>query len=283
LGDKAVLDQYIKPVLETLRKTKRYERLLNNIARSGFTDKSLIFEALFAYSFELRDLVLQYEEDANAENNECVDFALRTSTGKQFFFELVRPEPSQAIQKAWQKSNVLELSSRHEDPNFRTQRQTTRLQEKLRDKIGKFPEPHENIFSVIVVNCDNFHGGTFDDDHCRMVMYGRTRNWAYQEYDEGNRIEGILEPNNKRGNKDGTYADIRRKITSIIFVPSLSLYTSEFDEQYNLLDKSFLASNYHRSTNHLKDFRTTFRKLPVFEGVEEISPPSPTVPQNTES
>ena len=114
------------------------------------------------------------------------------------------------------------------------------MQEKLLEKVEKFPEPAEAIFSTIVVDYSAFHFGHFDGEDCRMVLFGRTQNPYFQEYWNGKPIVGILHPgNNRRGAKE-----FRERVTAVVFIP---------EKDVNLLDKAFVLMNVCRSESHLRE------------------------------
>jgi hypothetical protein len=118
---------------------------------------------------------------------------------------------------------------------------TIRMQEKLLEKVYKFPAPTDNIFSSIVVDCSSFHFGHFDGEDCSMVMFGRTQNLYFQEFWNGMSIKGLLDSrNNNRGAEE-----FRNRITSVIFVPK---------KTSDLLDRAYLLLNVLRSSQHLEAF-----------------------------
>lgn len=75
--------------LSYLEKTGRYTRLLKNIASAN--DKSnflaAIFEASFAFNFEIADHPLEYEVKQSKTNNSSIDFLRRMESGTLVYFE----------------------------------------------------------------------------------------------------------------------------------------------------------------------------------------------------
>jgi hypothetical protein len=133
------------------------------------------------------------------------------------------------------------LESRHENQYLTPEALTIRMQEKLLEKVGKFPEPTDDVFSTIVVDCDAFHFGHFDDEHCRMVIFGRTQNPCWQEHWNSKPIKGILNPGyHGRGAKE-----FRDRVTAVIFVPK---------KKVELLEKAFLVLNESRLRSHLETY-----------------------------
>lgn len=153
------------------------------------------------------------------------------------------------------------LESNHPNEHLSPEAQSIRLQEKLLEKVVKFPEPIENVFCTIVVDCTNFHFGHFDPDDCRMVMYGRTKVPEFQEFWGDSPVLGLLNPSLKK-----KYAeDFRSKITAVIFIPKI---------EANLLSNGFLILNHHRPNNHLQEFWTTLRHNEVFHRLKYLPFPS---------
>ena len=152
------------------------------------------------------------------------------------------------------------LEGGHHNPHLRPQAQTIRMQEKLPEKVEKFPEPAETIFSTIVVDCSAFHFGHFDGEDCRMVLFGRTQIHNFQEYWNGKPIAGILHPeNNKRDAKE-----FRERVTSVVFIP---------EKDINLFDKAFILMNICRSESHLKAFWLKLKTSSVLGKVRYVPLP----------
>lgn len=154
------------------------------------------------------------------------------------------------------------LESGSPNPYLRPEAQTIRLQEKLLEKVEKFPAPVANIFSIIVVDCSSFRFGHFDGEDCRMVMYGKTRNAYLQELWDGDPIIGLLNDHyDKKGAKE-----FRERITAVIFVPDISIHDS--------FGKAFIVLNEHRPEDHLKAVWLKLKKHPVLHKTR-YAPPVP--------
>lgn len=248
----------------------RYGKLLSKLEEVSPPPDSFIFEAMFAYVSEKSGLSFQYEINVNPNNNTTIDFVYEEIDKYKLCFELLSPDLSESLKMETEpqctdiegiKSYEVLLESNQPNEHLRPEAQTIRLQEKLLEKVEKFPEPIDNVFSTIVVDCTNFHFGHFDPDDCRMVMYGRTRVPEFQEFWGYSPTLGLLNPSLKK-----KYADnFRTKITSVIFIPKLS---------YNLLQDGFLILNHHRPNNHLQEFWTTLRKYDVFHRLKYLPFPS---------
>jgi hypothetical protein len=266
--------QNLDVVLDKLRGTGRYTRLIKRIEQSESNNASLVFEALFAYSFEVKELALEYERNVNRENNTSVDFVHEDKVRDEFCFELVSPEMSEELKKEFYKPTEKEsietygvdLSTNHPNQFLRPEALTLRLQEKLGEKLDKFPDDLESSFSLIVINCREFHFGDFDAEDCRIVMYGKPQNPCFTEYWEGHRIEGLLEESNQRNRAP----DFRKRVTAVVFVPQVPY--SAVDGTHNLFDAAFIVLNHHRSTSHKQRFIAAFSNLVPFRKVRWIGP-----------
>ncbi|MEJ2324265.1 MAG: hypothetical protein P8Y77_05690, partial [Nitrospirota bacterium] len=196
------LDPRIIEILDFLRPFGKYASIVDNIERSDPPRPSFVFEALFAYALERHGISLDYEVNVTPLNDTAVDFVYGDEGGNKLCFELLSPEMSDELRQrclpiktgiegisTWE---VL-LESGHPHPHQRPEALTIRMQEKLLEKIDKFPDPSDDIFSIIVVNCESFHWGCYDGEDARMVMYGRTVNPIFQEFWGGEPIKGLLD------------------------------------------------------------------------------------------
>jgi hypothetical protein len=251
------MNKRIEDIVANLTRLGRYSRLLNCISEPVL--QSFLFELLFANVLETNGLELSYEVGIRPGTNATVDFVHEDNDGTRLAFELVSPEMSNQLKaesapietgtKGVSTWSVL-LEGSHHNPHLRPQAQTIRMQEKLLEKVDKFPEPAEGIFSTIVVDCSAFHFGHFDGEDSRMVFFGRTQNPYFQEYWSDKPIMGILNPdNNRRGAKE-----FRERITAVVFIP---------EKDVNLFDKAFLLMNVCRSESHLRAFWLKLKSIPV--------------------
>ena len=223
-----------------LIKHNKYSKLIGKLDETSPPPRSFIFEAVFAYSSIKSDLDLQYEINVTPNNNTTIDFVCEIDDKHKLCLELLRPDLSEPLRVATEPQNTdidgvksweVLLESNHPNEHLRPEAQTIRLQEKLLEKVEKFPEPSDYIFSTIVVDCTEFHFGHFDPDDCRMVMYGKTKVPELQEFWGKHPILGLLNPSlNKRQSQE-----FRRKLTSVIFIPEITDY---------LLKNSFLVLNH---------------------------------------
>lgn len=261
--------QYFKKIKDELSGIDRYKRLISEVNKVYPPLDSFLFEAIFAYHAEKSGLPFKYEVNVNPYNDTTVDFVF-TDDEYKFCCELLCPELSESLKLATTPQNTdiegikyyeVNMGSNHPNEHMRPEAQTIRMQEKLLEKICKFPVPIETIFCIIVVNCKYFHFGHFDPDDCNMVMYGKTKVPEFQEYWGNSQILGLLNPSlNKK------YAiDFRAKVTAVIFIPTISIGST---------NDGFLILNHHRSKQHLEKFWDILRKYEVFQKLKYL--PFPT-------
>ena len=243
------MEDFVSKARNFLEKLGRYGDLLKK------TEPSHMFEIIFAYSFEVEGISLEYEAKLRDSSGKSADFLYTTQDDKKLCFELYRPEQSKPIKEEIERLSkqsewgyALELSSRDEREHFRPEAQTIRLQDMLLGKVDKFPLPSNEIFSIFVVNCQEVHLGSFDGDDARMVMYGKTSNPAYQEYWNSGRVLGLCEESLPKKKAD----EFRSKISAVVFIPKLTL---------RLFCGAYIAANTARSVEHRKMLWDEIRKL----------------------
>ena len=231
---------------------------------------SFVFEALFANCLESSGIPLDYEVNVNANNNSSVDFCFQKREYGKFCFELLRPEMKDELKKEFETIDDqgfygISLSRDHEKEYLRPEAQTIYLQEKLLEKVDKFPALQEtDCYSTIVVDCSNIHFGHFDEEDCRMVMFGRTANPINQEewlhHGKKHNILGLLEHGLKKRNAKA----FREKVTSVIFIPEISL---------TLLKDAYVTLNIHRVDSHQRRFKNTLLNMSPFQNLHWIEMP----------
>lgn len=264
-------DFLLEKIIPYLKGLGQYTSLINKIESSNNKLTSYIFEALFAYTLESNGMQLAYEVNISS-NNSTVDFVYTEASNNTICFELLSPEMSDELKRECtlketdingykiHKYEIL-LEGSHWNAYFRPQAQTIRIQEKLLEKVDKFPSPSDNIFSVIVIDCTNFHFGHFDGEDCSMVIYGRTREPLLQEFWGCEPIKGLLDNTyNRRGAKE-----FRERVSSVIFIP---------EKSFELFNKAFIVLNNHRSKIHLETFHQKLTKQSVFSKLKYVPPPS---------
>ena len=217
---------YLLEVTNQLEKLGKYGTLVKKLRDSNMRNMSFAFEALFAYCLESNGMSLDYEKNLNSKNDSDVDFYYQKGD-YGYGFELLRPEMKDELKAEYLKIDDnglfgVELTQDYDKEYLRPEAQTIFLQDKLLEKVYKFPPPTTIFFSIIVIDCSNIHFGHFDDEDCRMVMYGKTANPLRQEKwlhnHQKSRILGLLEKENRKRNA----RDFREKITGVIFVPEIT-------------------------------------------------------------
>lgn len=260
----------LKKIISYLKETDRYRKLLDRI--SDPIDKADIFEMLFAHTFEINNMVLEYEVNIKPDSDTTVDFVFKDGSGSPLCFELTRPEMSEVLKgecepkdsdvegiKEWE---VL-LESGQTNEYLRPEALTIRMQEKILGKVEKFPDSSDDCFSIIVVDSSNFHFGHFDSEDCRMVIFGKTKLSLLQENWEGKLIEGMLDKNySKRG-----ASEFRKRTSAVIFIPKVNE-----DSVSNLFDGAFIVLNTNRSNKHLKKLKEKISKYKIFNKIEFVDP-----------
>jgi len=214
----------LEEMVQLLKKTERFKSLVDRYNKDS-RDRSFWFELAFACWMESKGSNVKYEVNANPDNDSSIDFALDLHECR-CLFELLRVETSDEInayieaqkkQDSSFKPYQLLLKSDHKKPHFRTAAQTIRMQEKILEKVRKFPGPKQTILSIIVCDCSTIHLGMLDDEDVRIAMFGKPKNPILRERWNGVKLKGMYETNYKFRNSD----DFRKRINAVIFVPKL--------------------------------------------------------------
>lgn len=255
---------YFADVIKRLEKSGKYGELLKKLQDTNLSDMSFVFEALFANCFEASGISLDYEVNVNVDNDSQVDFYFQMGEHSKFCFELLRPKMKDELKNEYKKVDHdgffgVELTQDHKDIYLRPEAQTIYLQEKLLEKVRKFPSPQTNYYSIIVADCSNIHFGHLDDEDCRMVMFGKTNNPVWQEAwlheHRKSRILGLLEKELIK--RDAKL--FRERITSVIFVPEVSI---------NPLKGAYISMNIHRANNYKDEFRNKLLSIPPLQNLQ---------------
>jgi hypothetical protein len=264
-GEHSGMHMCVENIVANLSRSGRYSGLLNRIGDP--VSPSFLFELLFANALEKSGVLLNYEV-AVRSGAKTVDFVNDDGDGAHLCFELTSPEMGNELKREYASSKTesegistysVQLSSNHDNEYLRPEALTLRMQEKLLDKVDKFPDPTDSVFSVIVVDCSAFHFGCFDGEDCRMVVFGKTSEPAFQEDWRGSQIRGILDPaDDRRG-----APEFRERITAVVFVP---------EKKVELLDQAFLVLNVSRSRNHLERFWSRCRAVSVLSNLKHVPP-----------
>ncbi|HUJ16934.1 MAG TPA: hypothetical protein VL197_02990 [Nitrospirota bacterium] len=140
------MDKRTEDIIAMLTRLGRYSRLFNSITDP--IPQSFLFELLFANTLETNGVELNYEVNIRPSTKTSVDFVHDNNDGTRLCFELVSPEMSDQLKQGSapvkteiegvSKWSVL-LESGHKNPHLRPEAQTIRMQEKILEKVEKFP------------------------------------------------------------------------------------------------------------------------------------------------
>jgi len=253
-GDPVALDD-IKDVRRYLEAVGRYDALLDR-HNAAPVDRSIWFEMVFAYWLEDTGTHLAYEIPKNPENDSSIDF-VATAGGHEYLMELVRIENSEEVAAHVEEQMraygiyALLLKGDHHNQYFRTAAQLIRVQEKILEKVAKFPRPDGGRVACVVVDCSNIHAGGIDDEDIRMTVFGRARNPNWQEYWGKQRLLGLFEAEfGARG-----IELLRERVNVIIFVNKLAP---------GALSTSFFAVNPFMAGGEV------LRRIPAFGKLQQV-------------
>jgi hypothetical protein len=254
-------------LISLLRETGRYPTLVRNLESADWPARSFIFEAIFAGKFEAAKCPLRYEASVNRSSTESMDFAYPATGTPRVCFELVSPRMSDPLRRNYGPHATpipgllvegASLSGDDPDEHLRPEAQTIRLQEKVLEKVGKLPEPADDVFAVLVVDCTDINFGMLDQEDCRMLMFGRTRFAPAQEFWRGARVRGLLEETNT--SRGATL--LRERASAVILVTEIA---------WDPLPGSFLVLNNLRSHTHVAGLRGELRQLPPIATLVEVA------------
>jgi len=222
---------YISPFckkLELLSSRKRYDRLLRSLFSS--TDiaefNAYVFEALFAYDFESKGQVLQYEVKQLPSGNSSIDFCYNFDDKRTIYFELrlvkQRSNITDSINSQIKAFNSYEIELDGNDDKQEIIRLQNLLLSKCQDATGmpiKFRETKEGIYNFIVVNISEIQLTMFDEWDALLTAYGDPKVPYY--YRLG--IFGLFQKLNVKSNvnKENLYnkfKHFRETIHGILFI-----------------------------------------------------------------
>jgi len=218
------IEEIDKTIIPFLTSKGNYSQLIS-LFKSQKT-QGHAFELYFAYAMEHSGVKLEYEKRANGDKT--VDFCYSQNENK-IWFELVSPDMNQVL-----KDNIEQqlkdtesdglsyyqiiLTNDQKNPNYNSDAQLIKLQEKILEKPKKFLSPSEKIFNVLVVDCSTAFRG-FDDDDFRNITYGYAKNPAYQAWFNGKRIKGLLETGFKKNGSD----ELQTKLSALLCFEKVNL------------------------------------------------------------
>lgn len=256
-----------------LSRHREYAPLMRRLSTIPVLRGGDIFELFFAVSFLKSHVLLEYEQNANPEESNSVDFSFHCSAGETVWFELVSPELSDAMKQAivfepgdslTPPGATLELSSSHPMEHCRPQAYGIRLQEKILEKVCRLAPQSDVDFSIIVVDASQVHLGHINEDDCRQLMFGMAADVRNQQFWKGGRIRGLLERQPSRpGRENEDRVKFQERCSAVWVVPSVS---------ERLMGKSYFVPNLTRSESHRRALAAVLKPLVPFEHCVVVAP-----------
>lgn len=254
----------LKEIVQLLEENERFEQLINRYNQNN-QDRSFWFELAFACWMESNGYEVEYEVNANTDNDSSIDYALDLNEHR-CLFELFRVENSDEVRayiEAQQEqdplfeSYQLILNSDHKNPHFTTAAQIIRMQEKILEKVRKFPTPENTMLSIIVCDCSTVHQGLLDDEDVRITMFGVSQNIIWQEYWGDERLKGMYETDyNFRGSDE-----FRVRVDAVIFLPKL---------EPNGLDNAMITLNPEMDDEKKENFIDILKDIKCLENLNLV-------------
>jgi hypothetical protein len=167
--------------LEYLDETGRYSLLLKDFLRCNDLNnfKSIIVEAVFAYSFEVAESPLHYEISHSDDHDSSVDFLLQTQNGNKIFFELrvnqQQKQRQEEISTQLELMNMYSVSMNETDEQQEIIRLQSNILSKVQDKNGnpiKIFNDESGNYNIIAVEITDMILGTVDKSDCMLTLYG---------------------------------------------------------------------------------------------------------------
>lgn len=166
--------------LELLSEKNNYNKLLKSLFASNELSefKSYVFEAMFAYDFEIKQQALIYEVNQLVGESSSVDFCYNLDEFKIYFeLRLIQQRnwitTSVETQLAVNKFSETLLNGDDEtDETIRLQNLTLSKCQKSDGTPTKFNSPQNGTLNFIVINISELHLSMIDKIDCLLAMYG---------------------------------------------------------------------------------------------------------------
>ena len=167
--------------LEYLDKLGRYTLLLKELTKCNDINnfKSIIVEATFAYSFEVVNIPLCYEESQADNKESSIDFLLKTQDGKNIYFEIRVNQQQKRIQEEITQqlslNNMYSIFSNGMDEQKDIIRLQSNILSKVQGKDGaptKFFNVKPGVFNIVAVDISELILGVADRNDCMLAAYG---------------------------------------------------------------------------------------------------------------
>lgn len=167
--------------LDILHQTSRYTRLLNCIASAN--DKSnllaAVFEATFAYQFEVAGLPLEYEVKQDKNDNSSIDFLRRMNSGVSIYFEarLLQQDlaTTVSIQTQLQQSKFYQAAMNGQMEHDAIVRLQSTILSKVQKADGtqtKFFRVAADSLNIVVIDASDLILGMLDIADCMLATHG---------------------------------------------------------------------------------------------------------------
>lgn len=243
-------------IIPFLTSTGRYSTLIAQF--QSLKTKGHAFELYFAYTMEQGGIQLEYEKNASEDGEKTVDFYYNHN-GKDVWFELVSPDINQELKdnieqqlKDTKSDGIsyyqLALTSNHTNPNYNSDAQLIRLQEKILEKPSKFSTPSDNSFNVIVADCSTAFIHKIDAEDFRNLTYGYANEPHYQAWFNGKRINGLLENGFKKNGSE----ELQNKLSALLCLGKVNLNLFNTKHAY-ISCNPLLEEHYNKAFNCLRE------------------------------
>lgn len=240
--------------LKYLDRLGRYTLLLKELINCNDMNnfKSIIVEATFAYSFEVVNMPLCYEESQGENHESSIDFLLNTQYDKNIYFEIRVNQQQKRIQEEivhqLRQNNMYSVTFNGMDEQKDIIRLQSNILSKVQDKDGtpmKFFAVTPGSFNIVAVDITELILGVADRSDCILAAYGdpyvdeRYRRNIFGLFQEPkqNYPDTILELSKK-------FSHFRKTIHGVLFLVRHSISGPlDFELRYFLIQNIGLLSD----------------------------------------
>jgi hypothetical protein len=213
--------------LAYLEKLGRYDRLIRTIlnANNKCNFIAAIFEATFAYQFELAGIALEYEVNHAGSDNSSIDFSFKTHSRKSVFLELHLLQQEASTTKLI--NDQLELFGCYKARKDGADENKTilRLQGVILNKVQKsdgkptkFFDVNDEVVNIVVIDLTDLIFGMVDINDCLLVAHGDSA--VGEKYQRG--VFGLFQKANSSHSEQiqriaKSFEHIRNKLSGVLF------------------------------------------------------------------
>jgi len=177
-------DEEISGLLEKLtfiEHTGKYGKLIKSISLANDKSNFLadVFEATFAFQFEVSNVPLEYEVKQDEGSSSSIDFLLRTNSGLSIYLEarLLQQDytTTQSIKDQLETYQFYEILKNGDDDHDAIIRLQSVILSKVQKKDGtpvKFLTVDDSIVNIVVVEVSELFLGTIDIYDCLLSTHG---------------------------------------------------------------------------------------------------------------